>query len=159
MKMKLRKKEKRKKENENKNSIIYINTNKEQIFIHTHRWPIERGHLRKIERTKRRVSIRKVVERYVKQTWRVSITSEIESNGEVEIQGSIALLFAVLMAELMAGPLQKCSGTTTLVEILDLFASGSSLSLRPRERSNSDNVVSMTLRPVRGEQIHRVCVS
>lgn len=109
MKMKLRKKEKRKKENENKNSIIYINTNKEQIFIHTHRWPIERGHLRKIERTKRRVSIRKVVERYVKQTWRVSITSEIESNGEVEIQGSIPLLFAVLMAELMAGPLQKCS--------------------------------------------------
>lgn len=161
MKMKLRKKEKRKKENENKNSITYINTNKEQIFIHTHRWPIERGHLRKIERTKRRVSIRKVVERYVKQTWRVSITSEIESNGEVEIQGSIALLFAVLMAELMAGPLQKCSPRERQLSLkfLDLFASGSSLSLRPRERSNSDNVVSMTLRPVRGEQIHRVCVS
>lgn len=77
--------------------------------MYTHRWPIARGHLWKIERTKRRVSIRKVVERYVKQSWRVSITSEIESNGEVEIQGSIALSFAVLMAELMVGPLQKCS--------------------------------------------------
>lgn len=41
----------------------------------------------------------------------MSITSEIESNGEVEIQGSIALLFAVLMAGLMVAEplLHKCS--------------------------------------------------
>lgn len=61
----------------------------------------------------------------------MSITSEIESNGEVEIQGSIALLFAVLMAGLMVAEplLHKC---TPRERQLDPFASGSSLSLRPR---------------------------
>lgn len=60
--------------------------------MYTHWWPRKEGDIR--GKSKRRVSICKMVDRYIKQSWRVSITSEIEPNGEAEIQGSTALLFA-----------------------------------------------------------------
>lgn len=83
-------------------------------------------------KSKRRVrSICKMVDRYIKQSWRVSITSEIEPNGEAEIQQLCYSLMANGRAN--GGAIARRNAlrheNDTLLGILDLLASGSSLSL------------------------------